>query len=95
MHLLVVDELGGGALLVVVVEVVLVQGGGEKVGQGLQSGKQPPYHWPHSLMPSQQTVWVAVHLLLVEETGGFEEQTVTVLVTVTSTVLVTGGLQVG
>ena len=67
------------------VNVALVgQGGGTKVGHGLQSGKHlrpyqqnsllggkkegrtnPPYIWPHALMPSQQTETVVEHLLVV------------------------------
>ena len=48
---------GGRALLLVLVRVLalvlpllLGHSGGVKVGQGRQSGKQPPYHMPHSLM---------------------------------------------
>jgi len=46
------------------VDLVVGQGGGVKVGHGLQSGKHPPYIMPHSLMPSQQTETVVLQVLV-------------------------------
>lgn len=37
-------------MLMLVLVLLLGHSGGVKVGQGRQSGKQPPYHMPHSLM---------------------------------------------
>lgn len=67
--------------------VVVGQGGLLNVGHGLQSGKQPPYILPQSLIPSQHT--------MAPEPGRSEGQTLDGFTGLDGTVLVdvdTGGV---